>query len=130
MSPLVEMPRSMWVPWEWEHRVCTCPDPTTGIWGDDFGFAGKVCSKCHKYFRWVLLKCSGCNETYLNLFAHPEHCPHTNRCLKCCLNGYSNTCEQGCYRHEFYDYRMDADRAPRPIPNLQSMLDSDITFDF
>lgn len=123
---------SIQVPWEWEHRVCTCPDPKYGKWGDEQGFVGKICTACEKYFRWVLLRCGGCSENYLRLFAHPETCPHTNLCLNCLNSGHKRKC-QSCPRFEFSDYKFDIDRAPRPVPNASEVLESfdpEAMFDF
>lgn len=128
------MPSNWHVPWEWEHRVCMCPDPKYGRWDDTDSFVGKVCTTCGKYFRWTLLKCLGCEKMYLGLFVHPQWCPHTSRCLDCCNAGYVSTCThkicQWRKTREFRDYKYEEDKYPRAVPILADVLDYEISFDF
>lgn len=116
----------MWVPIEWQHRVCTCknaPRLLPPVEGTD----GVVCSACHKYPRWLLIRCSNCGEHYLNLFRHPEWCPCVNRCLKC-LEGFTSTCTCSLAHTvtEFEDYTFEVDSHPRNMEETMAQVDAEL----
>ena len=129
-----EMPGQLWVGYEWAHRLCTCLEPGNGTTAE--GFVGHVCNKCHRSYRWQLIRCPGCTKKYIIGFSHPEWCVHTARCLNCLEGGYQNTCTRENCTHvqnplPFRDYKYIADRIPRAVPALSDTIDSDFTaFEF
>ena len=129
---MTTMPAQQWVPWVWQHRVCFCHEPGYGRSGGD-EYQGNVCSKCGKYYRWVLLKCPGCGEQYLALFRHPGWCPHYPLCLKCieaAQDLITGHCPSGSWHPVFQDYVHEVDKMPRPMPNMDDVLNLEISFDF
>lgn len=126
----------MVVPWEWEHRVCTCSQPGAHIPHPDNPHY-MACSVCLKYVRYVMVMCSapGCRLRFPKVFEHPMYCSCTPLCWDHC-----DEREEECKRERCRNIKaksrkpallapLEVDYYPRSAPKVDDLTSPEIDFD-
>lgn len=119
------------LPWEWEHRVCTCSQPGPHVpHRENPNYMS--CSICLKYVRYVMVMCSNpeCGTRFPKVFEHPMYCSCRPLCWDCCENWREEPCSrERCLRIKANSKRperleaLDADRFPRtPVENIDDLV--------
>lgn len=81
-----------WVPYEWNHVICTCVNPGND---NDTSHFERVCTKCGKFERWQLYRgCAVCRQTFFSRFKHHKRVNTGSvdcmTCFNCLTNKYGS----------------------------------------
>lgn len=90
------------VPFELSHLVCNCKESDRTLRPrliDGKKSRYIECTHCGKYAKYLMLKCSVCNDWYLNTYRHPNKCLFERHCWDCISKTTGPICSASSFKY-------------------------------